>query len=338
MTDIAPTVAVLFGPPPGGCDGAARSEGYEPDQLPDEQGRPRSCKPCLNQLPTVPCPAGRCSSVACPELPCWASQTLGGPAGRALAAPRAQQRPPRDVFTLGVASGDPLQDGVVLWTRLAPDPLNGGGMPDRRFSVQWQVANDERFTQVVREGSVFAAPEGAHSVHVEVSGLQPGRDYFYRFRSGPELSLVGRTRTAPPPGAPLSALSFAFASCQAYTSGSYTAYRRMSEEDLDLVVHLGDYIYEGGGAGARAHARAGEIVSLQDYRIRHAQYRTDADLQAAHAERPAAPRAAHPARPAESPASPGPAGRRSRRAARRPGRAVGAARYPVGRAGTARRH
>lgn len=150
-------------------------------------------------------------------------------------------------FSLGVASGDPLPDGVVLWSRLAPDPLNGGGMPDRRIPVQWQVATDEGFGEIVREGTEFARPELAHSVHVEVTGLNPASEYFYRFKAGPELSPVGRTKTAPAAGAALAGMSFAFVSCQQYEHGYFTVYRRMAEEEqLDLVVHLGDYIYEYG--------------------------------------------------------------------------------------------
>jgi len=196
-------------------------------------------------------------------------------------------------FKLGVASGDPLPDDVVLWTRLAPDPLNGGGMPERKVPVQWQVATDEAFANVVREGATFARPELAHSVHVEVGGLQPAAEYFYRFRAGPELSPVGRTKTAPAFGANVAGMSFAFVSCQQYEHGYFTAYRRMAEqENLDLVVHLGDYIYEYGpnqyrapGGNVRTHVGP-EIVSLFDYRRRHAQYRTDEDLQAAHAAFP----------------------------------------------------
>ena len=194
-------------------------------------------------------------------------------------------------FKLGVASGDPLPDGVVLWTRLAPDPLNGG-MPDKRVPVQWQVATDEAFANVVREGATFASPELAHSVHVEVGGLRPAGEYFYRFRAGSELSPVGRTKTAPAFGASVAEMNFAFVSCQQYEHGYFTAYRHMSEEDLDLVVHLGDYIYEYGpnqyvapGGNVRTHVGP-EIVSLSDYRRRHAQYRTDEDLQAAHAAFP----------------------------------------------------
>lgn len=207
---------------------------------------------------------------------------------RTWAEPRFSDNP----FKLGIASGDPLPDGVVLWTRLAPDPLNGGGMPDKRVPVQWQVATDEAFANIVREGTRFAQPELAHSVHVEVDGLSPASEYFYRFRAGSELSPVGRTKTAPAFGASVAGMSFAFVSCQQYEHGYFTAYRHMSEEELDLVVHLGDYIYEYGpneyvapGGNVRTHVGP-EIVSLFDYRRRHAQYRTDADLQAAHAAFP----------------------------------------------------
>ena len=158
----------------------------------------------------------------------------------------SQPRFPAYPFSLGVASGDPTAGGVVLWTRLAPDPLNGGGLPDREIRVRWQVAGDENFRQIVRQGTELARPELAHSVHVEVEGLEPAREYFYRFMAGPEQSPTGRTKTAPAAGTSVSGLTFAFASCQQYEHGYFTAYRRMSEEDLDLVVHLGDYIYEYG--------------------------------------------------------------------------------------------
>jgi len=197
-----------------------------------------------------------------------------------------------DPFTLGVASGDPTPDGVVLWTRLAPDPTEPegrAGMPQRAVPVNWQVAEDPDFRRVVRQGTQRATPELSHSVHAEVDGLEPGRDYWYCFRAGPEISPVGRTRTAPAPGAALSSLTFAFASCQNFPEGFFTAYRHLAaEEDLDLVVHLGDYIYEGAAQGelGRGHLPAVECESLADYRIRYGQYKADADLQAAHASFP----------------------------------------------------
>jgi alkaline phosphatase D len=187
-------------------------------------------------------------------------------------------------FTLGVASGDPMPDGVVLWTRLAPDPLTGGGMPSKPVEVEWQVARDEQMSQIAKKGKATASPDLAHSVHVEVRGLEPARWYWYQFRTGSHVSGVGRTRTAPEPRKQLSKLAFAFASCQHYETGYFTAYRHMVQEELDLIVHLGDYIYESPMRQGRPRQHTGgEPVSLNDYRNRHALYRTDPDLQKAHA-------------------------------------------------------
>ncbi len=148
-------------------------------------------------------------------------------------------------FTLGIASGDPLPDGVVLWTRLAPSPYEvGGGMDSRAHPVQWQVAADPSFARVLRAGMTHAHPEFAHSVHVDVRGLQPGQDYYYRFRSGPHLSAVGRTRTAPAQGAHLSELDLVVASCQSLGAGFYHAWQDAAENPADVVLFLGDYIYE----------------------------------------------------------------------------------------------
>jgi len=194
----------------------------------------------------------------------------------------------RQPFSLGVASGEPMPDGVVLWTRLAPDPLEaGGGMPTRKAPVRWEVARDENFRKVVRKGNTFATPELAHSVHVEVEGLDADREYFYRFKTGSEDSPVGRTRTAPNARADQK-VRFAFVSCQNFPAGYFTPYRHVAEEDLSLVVHLGDYIYEGGGQSAigRAHVPASEIFTLDDYRRRYGQYKGDPDLRAAHARHP----------------------------------------------------
>jgi alkaline phosphatase D len=222
-----------------------------------------------------------------------------GAAGAAAVAQSPLARAGRDAtrvtgypFTLGVASGDPAPDGAVLWTRLAPAPLSGGGMPRRRIPVDWEVATDERFRRRVRRGTATARPELGHSVHVELEGLDPAREYFFRFRAAGELSPVGRTRTAPAAGASPDALAFAFVSCQQYEHGYFTAYRHLADEDLDVVVHLGDYIYEYApnvyttpGGNVRAHSSR-EITTLEDYRNRHAQYKTDPDLQAAHAAVP----------------------------------------------------
>ncbi|MEI2580808.1 alkaline phosphatase D family protein [Scytonema sp. PRP1] len=187
-------------------------------------------------------------------------------------------------FSLGVASGEPYPRSVVLWTRLAPDPLNGGGMPSENVPVQWQIATDEKMTQVVRSGTSYAIPELGHSVHVVVSGLQPARWYWYQFKVGNEVSPIGRTRTAPALGQRIEQFRFAFASCQNWQDGYFAAYKHMAEEELDLVVHLGDYIYEGPAQADRIRQHNGpEPVTLEEYRNRHALYRTDTNLQAVHA-------------------------------------------------------
>ncbi|RUR84611.1 alkaline phosphatase [Chlorogloeopsis fritschii PCC 6912] len=202
----------------------------------------------------------------------------------------AQPRFSADPFNLGVASGDPLPNSVVLWTRLAPDPLNGGGMPHVQVPVRWQVALDENMRKVVQRGVAMATPEFAHSVHVDVRGLQPERWYWYQFKVGNEVSPIGRTRTAPAIGAPINQLNFAFVTCQKWEDGYYSAYRRLAEEDLDLVFHLGDYIYEYGipsTGGARKVSLpeqfSQETQTLEQYRLRYALYKTDPDLQKAHA-------------------------------------------------------
>jgi alkaline phosphatase D len=223
----------------------------------------------------------------------------GGMLGTAALLPRlpgawAAPSPhvPGSVFTLGVASGEPRPDSVVLWTRLAPEPLAGGGMAPVAVPVRWEVAADETFRHVVQTGVVLAEPGHAHSVHVDVTGLEPARWYWYRFATADEQSPPGRTRTAPPADASPETLRFAFASCQQYEHGWYTAYRHMAAEDLDFVVHLGDYIYEMGADTYRApsgnvrHHAGPETTTLEGYRQRYAQYRTDADLQAVHAAFP----------------------------------------------------
>jgi len=160
-------------------------------------------------------------------------------------------------------------------------------MPSRPVKVGWEMATDPAMRKVVRSGSVDARPEWAHSVHVDARGLEPARWYWYRFKAGSALSPVGRTRTAPGTNASPESLRFAFASCQDWQAGYYPAYQRMAEEDLDLVVHLGDYIYEYGPqpGGPRLHDGP-EVSSLESYRNRHALYHTDPALQAAHAAFP----------------------------------------------------
>jgi alkaline phosphatase D len=217
----------------------------------------------------------------------WADALMVDP--RALAAPRQpSSRFPHSPFALGVASGDPLDDGVVIWTRLALDPLAvGGGLTPEAVRVVWEVAEDERFAKMVARGNVDAQPARAHAVHVEVNGLRPARPYWYRFRVGSWESPVGRTRTAPAAGAAVDRVRFAFASCQRWEHGYFTAYRHLATEDVDVVLHLGDYIYEyAPQADAVRPVTGGETMSLDDYRQRYALYRSDPDLQATHAAFP----------------------------------------------------
>jgi alkaline phosphatase D len=188
-------------------------------------------------------------------------------------------------FKLGVTSGDPLADGFVIWTRLAPDPFEGGGMPPEAVPVNYEIALDENMRRIVQRGAVLARPEVAHSVHVEVSGLEPNRPYWYRFNAGGEASMVGRTRTYPPVGSPAQRFRFAFTSCQHFGQGYFTPYRQMVEDDLDLILHLGDYIYESTW-GQRIRAHPAKPATVDEYRNHYAVYRSDVDLQAAHAACP----------------------------------------------------
>ena len=190
-------------------------------------------------------------------------------------------------FSLGVASGDPSSDGFVLWTRLAPDPLNGGGLPPEIYEVHWELAEDEGFQKITGMGTALATPQLGHSVHVEIEGLPSDRWYFYRFSIADARSPVGRVRTTPASHVMADKLRFAFASCQHYEQGLFTAYQHMAAEDLDLILHLGDYIYEYAGKENLVRKHSGpEITTLEHYRNRLAQYRTDPYLQAAHARCP----------------------------------------------------
>jgi len=203
--------------------------------------------------------------------------------GAALIAPRWTASP----FTLGIASGDPTPTGVVLWTRLALDPVNGGGMDPAPVPVNWEIASDDRMRQIVKRGTETATAEWAHSVHVEVDGLEPDRWYWYRFTTGGAESPVGRTRTLPLAASAPDRFRFAFVSCQNYEQGLFTAYDHLSHEDVDLIFHLGDYIYEGAGADGRVRKHAGpKLATLEHYRNRYGQYKSDPHLQAAHARAP----------------------------------------------------
>ncbi|MFF7932931.1 alkaline phosphatase D family protein [Streptomyces sp. NPDC007940] len=206
-------------------------------------------------------------------------------------------RIPSDPFTLGVASGDPLPDSVLLWTRLAPAPFEpDGGLPQQYVVVEWELALDERFAAPVRSGVAIAYPEYHHTLHIEVTGLEPDRIHYYRFRTGTWLSETGRTRTAPAAGTATASLSYAAVSCQAYSDGYFTAHRHLSEDDVDVVLHLGDYLYEyavNSAGGHRAYTDRTlpdlfnrEARTLEDYRLRYALYKSDPDLRAVHATHP----------------------------------------------------
>ena len=226
-------------------------------------------------------------------------QAAGSVAGGALAPALVGCVAPgpnwsKNPFSLGVASGDPLPDGFVLWTRLAPEPLSPdparpGGMNGGPVPVAYEIAADPAMQNVLRRGTALAEPDLAWSVHVEVSGLTPARPYWYRFAAGSAQSPVGRAMTAPLPGAALERLKFGFVSCSNYELGYFSAYRHLADEAPDFAIFLGDYIYEyvSQRPGVRRHSDGVEAHDLRTYRNRYAQYRTDPDLQRLHAEVPA---------------------------------------------------
>jgi alkaline phosphatase D len=193
-------------------------------------------------------------------------------------------------FALGVASGSPTHDSVVLWTRLVDDSL--AIQASKPVTVRWEVADDDKFTRIAQSGQHLAVAELAHSVHVEVQNLQADRWYFYRFMVGDAVSSTGRTRTFPKAGAPVDKLRIAYASCQRWEAGYFSAYKHMLAEKLDAVLFLGDYIYEYPGNSVSAvrlptrTSTLGFVLTLDDYRARYAQYKSDPDLQAMHAACP----------------------------------------------------
>ncbi|MFH8615962.1 alkaline phosphatase D family protein [Streptomyces sp. NPDC017979] len=215
-------------------------------------------------------------------------------AGTATAAPAAAGV---SLFHHGVASGDPLPDGVLLWTRVTPTPeaRPGSGLgPDT--PVGWEVAEDREFDRVTARGETTATAATDHTVKVDVRGLHPRTDYYFRFTVGATASPVGRTRTAPAADADAAGarIRFGVVSCANWEAGYFSAYRHLAARaDLDAVLHLGDYIYEYATGTypkpdevVRKHAPEHEIVTLADYRLRHATYKTDPDLRALHAAHP----------------------------------------------------
>ncbi|MGW3631053.1 alkaline phosphatase D family protein [Streptomyces sp. NPDC005122] len=220
-------------------------------------------------------------------------------AGAVLAAPLAAALPARaaeaPAFLHGVASGDPLPDGVLLWTRVTPTSaaIPGSGIgPDTE--VSWTVAKDKAFTTIVAKGSLTATAASDHTVKADIRGLEPATDYWFRFSSGGTDSPVAHTRTTPAADASVAGLRFGVVSCSNWEAGYFSAYRHLAaRNDLDAWLHLGDYIYEyksgeygTRGTVVRPHSPAGEILTLADYRTRHGRYKTDPDLQALHHKAP----------------------------------------------------
>ena len=205
-----------------------------------------------------------------------------------LCLPRSAQSQSRALhypFFCGVASGSPTHEGVVLWTRL--DPLALRLAVDGQATVRWEVAQDDTFQHIVQSGTSQAVSHLGFSVHIEVPNLASDRWYFYRFMVGDAVSPVGRTRTFPHPDAASKRLRLAYASCQKWEDGYFSAWRHMQLENLDAVLFLGDYIYEYPGTGSRFRSPSGGwVLTLENYRARYALYKSDPDLQAMHAACP----------------------------------------------------
>lgn len=215
--------------------------------------------------------------------------TLLGLGGAPLAAPLASGvNIPGKLFSLGIASGDVTDSSAVLWTRLAPEPLEAdGGMAAVTVPVHWQLSTDPGMTRVVQQGEALASPGLAHSVHVNLQGLSPGQEYWYQFSVAGQSSPVGRTRTLPAHNSEPESLRFATASCQNYTHGYFVAYEHMIKDRPDFVIHLGDYFYDTAfGATFRRHETEKPPQTLDEFRRRHALYKTDRHLQQAHAQLP----------------------------------------------------
>jgi alkaline phosphatase D len=233
-------------------------------------GRPAAA-PYVDRVPDLPRRrflAGLGAAAAAPALPALHRAALAAPA-----------QPDAAPFDWGVASFDPTPDSVLLWTRL--DPAAGGDGPS---ALRWTLARDEGLTDAVATGEVLASPATGHCATAVVDGLDDGRWWFFAF-TAPDgrRSAVGRTRTLPRAG---QHLRLAVASCARFADGGFAAYRAIAERDVDVVVHVGDYVYTDGFAGERPHDPPHRVVTLADYRTRYAQHRADPDLQALHARHP----------------------------------------------------
>ncbi|TQK43906.1 alkaline phosphatase D [Streptomyces sp. SLBN-118] len=224
-----------------------------------------------------------------------ATAVVAAPALAVAASAASASAAEGPAFLHGIASGDPLPDGVLLWTRITPTPdaVPGSGKgPDT--AVSWEVAEDNAFTKVVARGATTSKAASDHTVKVDVRGLRQATAYYFRFTADGSVSPVGRTRTAPATDASTPGVRFGVVSCANWESGYFSAYRHLAaRSDLDAILHLGDYIYEYATGGypepkyvVRQHSPKNEIITLADYRTRHATYKTDADLQALHAAHP----------------------------------------------------
>ncbi|MFD3323852.1 alkaline phosphatase D family protein [Streptomyces sp. NPDC058701] len=246
----------------------------------------------------LPSPAPSSTGVPAPRrrtvvLAAAATAALAPIASLGASAAHAAQSAP--AFLHGVASGDPLPDGVLLWTRVTPtaEAVPGSGLGPA-VQVGWEVAADKAFSRIVASGTVAASAASDHTVKVDVRGLSPQTPYWYRFSAGSAVSPAGRTLTTPAAGTTTAAVRFGVVSCANWESGYFSAYRHLAARaDLDAVLHLGDYVYEYASGGypearytVRPHEPRHEIVSLADYRTRHGTYKTDPDLQALHQAHP----------------------------------------------------
>ncbi|MGW6239228.1 alkaline phosphatase D family protein [Streptomyces sp. NPDC055094] len=244
-------------------------------------------------MTSLPAPSPRRRTVVKAAAATAAATALAAPVvlGGSAAASAAEA----PAFLHGVASGDPLPDGVLLWTRVTPSPdaVPGSGR-GADTEIFWEVAEDQRFASVVARGTTTARAASDHTVKVDVRGLRQAAVHYFRFTAGGTVSPVGRTRTAPAPGAATPGVRFGVVSCANWEAGYFSAYRHLAARaDLDAVLHLGDYLYEyatGGFPGTdgvvRQHEPTHEIISLADYRARHGRYKTDDDLRALHAAHP----------------------------------------------------
>ena len=183
---------------------------------------------------------------------------------------------PEDPFTLGVASGDPTPESVILWTRLSSEVMSQLGAVNDTIAVDYEISPTRNFSNAIRSGSIAAVADLGHSVHADIRGLEPDKVYYYRWHVGGVTSPIGRTKTAPSASARNQHFRLAFASCQQYEHGYFTAYQHMAEEEFDLIIHLGDYIYERSWGNNLVRRHEGpEIITLNDYRNRYHTYKSE---------------------------------------------------------------